>query len=255
MIEEIRQMLDDYLNWLRDKTLLRDVGKDWVEITTPYLDRFNDYLQIYVRRDNSGYLMSDDGYIIQDLEHSGCSLESPKRKSLLHTTLNGFGVQANKGILEIRANENDFAMRKHNLIQAMLGIGDMFYMAVPHIASLFFEDVAAWFDISEIRYIPKVKFTGKTGYDHLFDFGIAASRDAPERLIKAFNMPSRQNAESIAFAWIDTKATRPPNSKAYALLNDTDRAIPGDILDALKNWDVTPVIWSSREDHKSELAA
>ena len=45
---------------MKDKTVLRQI-KDWVEITTPYLDRHNDYLQIYVKRDNSGFILTADG--------------------------------------------------------------------------------------------------------------------------------------------------------------------------------------------------
>ena len=51
MIEEIKQLLDEYARWLRDQSVLREVG-DWVEITTPYMDRHNDHLQIYARRAN-----------------------------------------------------------------------------------------------------------------------------------------------------------------------------------------------------------
>lgn len=56
MINEIQNLLDQYLAQLMDKTALRQV-KDWIEITTPYLDRHNDYLQIYVKRENSGYIL------------------------------------------------------------------------------------------------------------------------------------------------------------------------------------------------------
>ena len=46
MTEEIQSLLDRYWGWLRDKTTIRQMH-DWVEITTPYLDRHNDRLQIY----------------------------------------------------------------------------------------------------------------------------------------------------------------------------------------------------------------
>ncbi len=49
MIDEIRRLLDDYLGWLRDNTVLCETG-GWVEMTTPYLDRHNDYLQIFVKK-------------------------------------------------------------------------------------------------------------------------------------------------------------------------------------------------------------
>ena len=53
MMEDIRRQMDAYHAWLRDKSTLRQV-EDWVEITTPYLDRHNDYLQIYAKRFKGG---------------------------------------------------------------------------------------------------------------------------------------------------------------------------------------------------------
>ena len=39
-----RGLLNQYWKWLKEKTTLRQIN-DWYEITTPYLDRHNDYLQ------------------------------------------------------------------------------------------------------------------------------------------------------------------------------------------------------------------
>ncbi len=200
MIHEIQKLLDDYIAWLKDKTILRQID-DWVEITTPYLDRHNDYIQIYAKRENNGFVLTDDGYTIEDLEQSGCKLDSPKRQDLLKMTLNGFGVQLHRNTLTVRASQDNFAIRKHNLVQAMLAVNDMFYLAAPMVASLFYEDVVAWLDLHDVRYTPKVKFTGKTGYDHLFDFVIPKSRRQPERIIQTINRPSRDTAQAVAFAF------------------------------------------------------
>lgn len=254
MIEEIQNLIDNYLRWLKDKTVLRQV-KDWVEITTPYLDRHNDYLQIYAKRQNGGYLLTDDGYVLEDLQQSGCKLESSKRQALLRITLNGFGVQANEGRLEIHASPDNFALRKHNLIQAMLAVNDLFYLAVPMVASLFYEDVVVWLELHEIRYTPKVKFTGKSGLDHLFDFVIPKSRKYPERILHTINRPNRNTAEVLAFSWIDTKEVRPPDSRAYAFLNDSEQTISMSVVDALRNYAVNPILWSAREAVRQELAA
>jgi len=254
MIDEIQVLLDKYLQWLKDKTVLRQVN-DWVEITTPYLDRHNDYLQMYARKENGSFLLTDDGYVIGDLRRAGCELESKKRKDLLNQTLNGFGVKLVDDMLTVHAAPENFALKKHNLVQAMLAVNDLFYLAVPMVASLFLEDVTAWLDLNDIRYTPKVKFTGKTGYDHLFDFVIPASRKQPERILHAINRPSRETAQSLAFSWIDTKEVRPANSRAYAILNDSEHASTITVLDALKNYDVSPVLWSRREEVKEELAA
>ena len=254
MIEEIQNLIDSYLAWLKDKTILRQV-KDWVEITTPYLDRHNDYLQIYAKRQNGNYLLTDDGYVLEDLDQSGCKLESPKRQALLKITLNGFGVQEKEGRLEVHASSDNFSLRKHNLIQAMIAVNDLFYLAVPVVASLFYEDVVAWLDLHEIRYTPKVKFTGKSGFDHLFDFVIPKSRTFPERILHTINRPSRDTAQALAFSWLDTKDVRPPDSKAYAFLNDSEQAISTSVIDALYNYEVNPILWSKREEVRQDLAA
>jgi hypothetical protein len=183
MIQDIQKLLDDYVVWLRDKTSLRQVA-DWVEITTPYLDRHNDYVQIYAKKSNGAYILTDDGYTIDDLEQSGCKLNSPKRQDLLKMTLNGFGIQLHGNALEVHATPDNFSLRKHNLVQAMLAVNDMFYLSVPMVASLFYEDVVSWLDLHDVRYTPKVKFSGKTGYDHLFDFVIPKSRSQPERILQ-----------------------------------------------------------------------
>ena len=125
MIQDIQRLLDDYYAWLRDKTALRQIDQ-CVEITTPYLDRHNDYVQIYAKPANGGFVLTDDGYTIDDLEQSGCKLESRKRQDLLRMMLNGFGVQLDGKALQVHASPGNFALRKHNLVQAMLAVNDMF---------------------------------------------------------------------------------------------------------------------------------
>lgn len=255
MIDEVQKLIDTYLVWLKDNTTLRQLSDDWVVITTPHLDRHNDYLQIYAKKNESGFVLSDDGYIIEDLAQSGCKLESRKRQELLNMTLAGFGVQSEDGVLKVKATKGNFALRKHSLIQAMLAINDLFYMAVPMVASLFYEDVVDWLDLNEIRYTPKVKFTGKSGFDHLFDFVIPKSMQQPERIVQTINRPSRDTAETVAFKWFDTKDVRAPDSSAYAILNDQEQEVPQAVVDAIRNYDMTPVLWSGRDQVRDELAA
>lgn len=254
MISEIQSLLDDYSRWLKEKTQVREV-EDWVEITTPYLDRHNDYLQIYAQRHGTEYILTDAGYILQDLEQSGCKLDTPKRKALLMMTLNGFGVKLNGDMLEVHASAANFAPSKHNLIQAMLAVNDLFSLATPMTASLFYEDVVAWLDTHEIRYTSNIKFTGHSGFDHLFDFVIPKSRTQPERIIKAISSPSRETAQMVAFSWFDSKEVRPPNAKAYAILNDTERPVQVGVVDALKSYEVNPIAWSARDSVVDELTA
>jgi hypothetical protein len=84
----------------------------------------------------------------------------------------------------------------------------------------------------------------------LRDFGMTKSN-----ILKTINRPNRDTAQVVAFSWIDTKEVRPPDSKAYALLNDTEHAVSATVIEALQNYDVQPVPWSRREQVREELAA
>lgn len=255
MLDDIQKLLDDYTRWLRDKTVLREAGGDWAQVTTPHLDRHNDCLQFYVRREGNGYFLTDDGYIINDLISSGCPLDSPKRQELLETTLAGFGVQMDGDQLLMKATPENFSLKKHNLIQAMLAVNDLFYLASPYVLSLFYEDVTQWLDLSDIRYTPKIKITGKSGYDHMFDFVIPKSRQQPERIVQAISNPKKDSAEALVFKWLDTRETRAPESRLYALLNDSVSTVSLSVVDALRNYDLEPVLWSQREVAREALAA
>ena len=129
MIDEVQHLLHNYWSWLRDRTHLRLVG-EWVEITTPYLDRHNDYFQIYAKKSNGEFLLTDDGYVLDDLELCGCNIDSPQRQMMFKTTLNGFGIQMEGRALVVRASEKEFPLCKHNLVQAMIAVNDLFYLEV-----------------------------------------------------------------------------------------------------------------------------
>ena len=255
MKHEIDDLIAVYISWLKDNTQTKEVGSQWVEITTPYLDRHNDFLQIYVKKDANNYLLTDDGYIINDLIASGCPIESQKRQELLMMTARGFGVSVNETNLSVKASANDFSLKKHSLIQAMMAINDLFFTVSPIVTSLFFEDVEKWLKQSEIRFSSKVQFSGKSGYSHLFDFIIPESKTQPERIIQTLNNPKKDSAENLVFKWIDTREFRHPNTKLYALLNNSEVAIQPNVLEALRMYDTTPIIWTERDKYLQELAA
>ena len=259
MIDNIQKLVDNYFQWLKDRTVLKEVegNEGWVRIVTPHLDRHNDCIQFYVRHEEHGLLLTDDGATIEDLKSSGCKLDSPKRRRLLEQTLASLGVELGKEgeDLIVHATEANFALKKHSFLQAMLAVNDLFYLAQPHVASLFFEDVVAWLDLSDVRYTPKVKFTGKSGYDHMFDFVIPKFRDVPERFVQALTNPNKDAVGGLVYRWLDTKETREERSKLYVLLNDPDRRVQGDVVEALRNYEATPVPWSERESVREALVA
>lgn len=250
---EVEGLLDGYYKWLKKSTKLELVD-DVVAITTPHLDRHNDFMQLVVKRTDTGYTLSDDGYVLADLEASGCLINSPKRVAMLEEMLNGFGIKKQYDEFFVYASERDFALKKHSLLQAMLAVNDMFYVASPHVRSFFMEDVQSWLRENSVRYVENSKFAGKSGYDHKFDFVIPSFGDAPERLLKTINNPNKQTAMQFIMAWEDVKPAR-LSAKAFAVLNNEEKNISSSVRDALHNYSITPLAWSQRGEFSEELAA
>lgn len=250
--QECRDLVESYVNWLRQKISVEQIG-DVFEVTTPFLDRHNDQMQLYIRKSNGSLLLTDDGYTLRDLELSGFELSSPRRRQMAQTILRGFGVRLEGEELVVDAKAENFPQKKHNLVQAMLAVNDLYVTAGPTVLSLFREDVERFLRTHEIRFTPAVKFTGRSGFDHYFDFVVPESRQRPERVLRAINHPNRTAITSLIFAWDDTRGIRASNSTAYAVMNDADKEISVDLTEALKQYDITPIAWSQRAQHVEEL--
>lgn len=257
-MKDVELLIDKYYKWLRDGTSLKQ-NENFVEITTPYLDRHNDHIRIYLVKDGDNLFLSDEGETIDDLLLSGCIIDTPKRKKILEYNLNGFGVKMdNNNKLMVKATVDTFALKKHCLIQSILAINDMFYLTEANVKSLFFEDVKKFFDSSDIRYTENVIFKGRSGFDRKFDFVIPKSKKAPERIIKTINSLNKNTANLFIMDWIDTKDIRPDFSKPIALINDGRldeiKNLP-DICSALNSYGIDSYPWSKKEEFISELSA
>ena len=250
---ECQDLVEQYSEWLKQKFIVTEID-GICEIITPFVDRHNDFLQIYVKKDGNKLIITDDGYTISDLKLSGFDITTEKRKQVMDSILNGFSARLQGDEIIIEANAENFPKKKHYIIQAMLAVNDMFVMASSMVTNVFKEYVEIFLRLHEIRFTPSVKFTGKSGYNQSFDFVIPGSQKRPERIIKVVNRPDRQSITMLMFSWEDTKEVRPVKSTTYGILNDTEFKINPDIESALHQYGIEPVPWSKRDEYVVELA-
>ena len=244
-----------YIDWLKEEITITEIGKTF-EITSPFLDRFNDYLQIYVTpMDNENLQLSDDSYIINNLISSGVDLSSKRRKEFLNSITKKFGIEKKENELTVKCTLNDFPKKKHLLAQAMLTIDDMFMLSQNRIASLFLDDLIEFFNKKEIFYTENVSFIGKTGYAFQYDFVLQRSKNHPERLCKAINNMSKSNVESILFAWSDTRETRHEDTQLIVIANDANNINENEV-NALTNYDAKVIKFSEiNKDENMKMLA
>jgi hypothetical protein len=249
---ECERLIADYLRWLKEGLQVSELQGS-CRIATPFLDRHNDEIEIYVERRNGGLLLTDDGYTIADLAFSGMEFGTDKRKAHLTAILNGFGVHQQGDELQVHATPQDFPQKKHNLVQAMLAVNDMFVMGEEHVLSLFKEDVSKFLETNQIPVFPDFKLSGRSGFDHKFDFGLPKTQRRPQRVIRAINDLTKDQALSFAFAVADVRVLRAEALDAFTFVNDVEHPPNEDNLAAIKAYEIEPLMWSKRQDMLSML--
>lgn len=254
-MNNIDHLVNEYYRFLREKTLVSTIqGSEWVEISTPFTDVYNDTIDIFAKKQNGDIILSDDGQTLRNLELSGVEIsKSPKRKSLLESILLNYGVSLQNDELLTKANEQNFPQKKHNLISAIAEANDMYVLAKHTVASIFREDVKTYLDEQEnIIYTPFFISKGSVGLEFTFDFQIAYRKT--EILIKAFNSINKFNLPHFLFTWDDVKQVREKQAQkqvqGLAIINDEKREVKPEYLEALQNKGAHYILWSQR--HKPD---
>ena len=248
------ELKEKYISWLEDEITVNKIG-EYIEVTSPFLDRYNDYLQVYAKLENDKeILLTDDSYIINNLEMSGIDMKSSKRKQLLQSFLNKYSVKLENNALVTKSNIEDFPQKILFLMQAMINVDDMFMLSQNKVASLFLEDVKNFLDTKDIFYTRDVNFVGKSGFVYSYEYLIQRTKEKPERLCKVINNPNKQNFQSTMFMWNDTKETRDDNSQLIVFLNDENR-IDSNVIEGFNKYNVDTIPWSERDKYLDKLTA
>jgi hypothetical protein len=252
---DCQPIISNYLSWIKDNTLIKTIDEGKLcTISTPFLDRHNDHLDIYLIKNDNLIRITDNGYTIADLKMSGFEINTPKRESILQTVLNGFGVKMNgNNELFVEATLSNIGQKKHYLLQAILAVNDMFNLSQESIYSLFKEDVELYFKSNDIFHAKDIKLTGKSGFDHNIDFIIPGSRNKPERLIKTINKPKKETVLTSIMAYNDINQIRHSETKNFVIYNDIERQVSADIIGALDSYGIHHIPWSKKDQCLTEF--
>jgi len=248
--------VDNYYNWLREKTFIqKDSDTDWFLINTPFVGAFNDTIEIYAQKNGTHLRLSDNGETLSNLELQGLHFQgSKRRRAILDTILLNYGIRTENDELIVQANIDNFSQSKHNFLSAIIEINDLYVLSKHNVASIFKEDVRNYLDSQDIIYTPDFISKGTTGLEFNFDFQIA--KKEKEIVIKSFNTINKSNLPTFLFSWDDIKPVREKitkkNVNAIAIINDIDKEIRTEFLDALKAKNADYILWSERESKKSK---
>lgn len=254
----IHKQIDGYCRWLRDNTCIRkDVGTDWYAISTPFVGLFNDHIEIFVKKEGDGIILSDDGATLRNLSLIGVDFaRSDKRKEMLDSVINPHGVKLEDGELVVRCGMQDFPFKKQALVTAIMNVCDFEYIASHRVSSLFQEDVQVYLDSKDVNYSSSIYMRGSSGLDYNFNFFISGKNT--DLCIKTYDIIKQDYVTSLLYCVSDVQNARLRVSKkkfrSLIIVNDQYREPSQKLVSVLKDNQVDVVLWSAKQEMDNMLA-
>jgi Domain of unknown function DUF1828/Domain of unknown function DUF1829 len=216
-VKEMDALGGEYLRWLKGNLIPFKKGEDQA-LSTPFLDPFNDGIEVLLDSRGEEMVLHDDGRTLDNLMDLGIQTDkSERRQAIIQNAIAGCGVRFNNGRLETVVNPANRAQRLHFLLTAILRLNDLWMSSVPRTSSDFFEMVKEYFDSHDVLYTANKSVTGRT-VEHPIDFIIPLPKGR-DRFIKLIAKPSLQSAKMAAFTWADLRDTE-PTAERVILIND-----------------------------------
>ena len=218
---DIKSLVEEYIDFLKKNITYKQIERGY-EITTPFLDEKNDWIQLYISEiEGTDILLSDGGACLSYWEDLGINL-TPKRSEQLSNILRNFGVSlSHDNNLTIHCTIKDFAKKKHSLLQAIIKVYDLSSSVQTRTVIDFSNEIADYFNKNKIYYMENISIVGKTGFVHTYDFSLARDESFNERFCKTINKLNRINVVNTLFGWQETQEQCSGPSDLIVFTNET----------------------------------
>lgn len=241
-------MINDYSRWLHAKPApICDSKTGWTSMSTPFLGLYNDLLELYIKEDSDNITLSDDGQTIWNAETTGLDMNAPEQKNIMEMILTRYGVNLNDdGALDVTVEKNMFGQGKYSLLRAMFAINDMTFQG----SSIFQKNVKMLMMDKSINAVPQIQIKGRSGIDFTFDYVV--SRPKVEFLVQAVGNLDKNNLATFILGMEEVKDFRKLVSdkdiRGLLIVNDLEKTVHKELLQALSNRKLDYVLWSKKEE-------
>lgn len=120
-------LLDNHVQWLKENMSTHTLDNGVVELTLPFTDSVNDYIQIYItNNDDNSYTITDDGLTIFNLGLKDISIKNSKYRDSFNKICNNYGVElSSTDALKIRTDSATLHQSINRLLQAIIVISNI----------------------------------------------------------------------------------------------------------------------------------
>jgi hypothetical protein len=122
IIMDFNDKVNGYFDWLKKSAVVEKLPDGCFSVATPFMDSHNDGLVVYVSQDGDQYKLSDDAYVISDLQTSGSDIDSVINKERIKRIARSYNVDVVNDELVMCADDGNFNVRLHLFIAAMVAL-------------------------------------------------------------------------------------------------------------------------------------
>lgn len=138
----IDTIVRDFREKVCEQVRLEQEGMERYRVFTPFLFEDGDHLAIVLRRENSKWVLSDEGHTYMHLTYDidEKDLQKGNRQKIITNALSVFKVEDRDGELMIAIQEDRYGDALYSFAQALLRITDISYLSRERVRSTFMED-------------------------------------------------------------------------------------------------------------------
>lgn len=251
----IDQLKKEFLEWTQSNFKVEKIN-DSIEISTPFVDMHHDYISLFFVKEKESYKLTDDGYIVNELETFGVDVESSqKRKEFFNMTLNVFGINFDAGKNELYLEFHDLSEypdAQQRLTQCIMRVQDMMLTSRNRVISFFTEDIENFFLEEDVFFNESPGYVGKSGRTQTFEFALPKSKKAKPKLIKAVNNPTSEAFKDPLWSFIDIQEVK-EDHEFIVLANDVNFGLNSQFINPFKNYNIRVLPWSEKENWVKDL--
>lgn len=221
---ETEKLLTQYIEWLNTDPLVNE-SSSYHEITTPFLDQFNDHYQFYFcRNEGNQFFLTDDGCLLSSFEYDKIDGDNDYRTEWLERTLQTFRLNREDDAITAECSLETLPETKHCFIQGLIRIEDQLDIDSKDSSAVFSEEIRNVLEERDIRYIEASWYAGQSGYTWEYDFVIpgCSKGNHTDSFCQAIGNPTKEKVELQLCAWKDVVQVRKRPSRLVLLLDDVN---------------------------------
>ena len=138
----------DFRRTVGESVRLSSEGMHRYRVFTPFLFEDGDHLAVVLKREESGWILSDEGHtymhLTYDLDEK--DLQKGSRQKIISNALSVFSVEDRAGELRMAIADQRFGDGLFSFVQALLKISDVSFLSRERVRSTFIEDFRSFID-------------------------------------------------------------------------------------------------------------